>query len=133
MPPPKGSLGDASHILSGCCDWYCPVTSVVLLRPGGGFLSEVELNTVDAFQGREQDIVIFSSVRTSASGRIGFLSDARRLNVAMTRGKYGCYIVGRQKTLEKDTSWGGLLKRANRQRAVVRHIHTLSCITPMNS
>eukprot|EP01048_Picozoa_sp_COSAG05_P019474 COSAG05_NODE_3058_length_2374_cov_1.291868_3_plen_224_part_00 len=95
-------------------------------------LAEVELNTVDAFQGREQDIVIFSSVRTSHSGHIGFLSDARRLNVAMTRGKYGCYVVGRRQTLEQDSSWGGLLARAAQQGAIVRRrrrgLHSVPCV-----
>ena len=76
-----------------------------------GWSSEVDLNTVDAFQGQEQDVVILSTVRAGKGGRIGFLADARRLNVAMTRAKYGCYLVGRRRTLEKDPSWGALLRR----------------------
>jgi senataxin len=84
-----------------------------------GWSGEVELNTVDAFQGQEQDVVILSTVRAGAGGRIGFLSDARRLNVAMTRAKYGCYLVGRRRTLEKDPSWGALLRRAESVGAVV--------------
>jgi hypothetical protein len=51
----------------------------------------VEINTVDGFQGRESDVVIFSCVRTSSSG-VGFLSDERRLNVAITRAR-GCLVV----------------------------------------
>ena len=54
----------------------------------------VEIDTVDAFQGRETDIVIYSIVRSNQEGNIGFLSDARRLNVALSRAKELLIIVG---------------------------------------
>jgi len=55
--------------------------------------ARVEVGTVDAFQGQENDIIIFSCTR---SGRqVGFLSDTRRCNVALTRARLGLYIVGR--------------------------------------
>ena len=63
--------------------------------------------------------MILSTVRASGDGKIGFLSDARRLNVAMTRAKFGCYLVGRRRTLEHDPSWGALLRRADEVGAVV--------------
>lgn len=52
----------------------------------------LEVATVDSFQGREKEIVILSLVRSNEGGEIGFLSDARRLNVAITRAKR-CVIV----------------------------------------
>lgn len=54
----------------------------------------VECNTVDAFQGREADIAVYSITRSNKQGRVGFLRDAERLNVALSRGKVGLVIVG---------------------------------------
>lgn len=66
---------------------------------------KIEINTVDAFQGRETDIVFYSVVRSNDSGKIGFLSDSRRLNVAMSRAKDLLVIVGDHEsvTLENKT------------------------------
>lgn len=54
----------------------------------------IECNTVDAFQGREADIVIYSVTRSNKHGEIGFLRDEARLNVALSRGRVGLLIVG---------------------------------------
>ncbi|MEG4287407.1 AAA domain-containing protein [Microcoleus sp. C2C3] len=54
----------------------------------------VECNTVDAFQGRESDIAVYSVTRSNKEGKVGFLRDAERLNVALSRGKVGLVIVG---------------------------------------
>lgn len=55
---------------------------------------DVEVNTVDAYQGRDRDIIIYSVVRSNPEARIGFLKDERRLNVALSRARELLIIVG---------------------------------------
>ncbi len=59
----------------------------------------ISVNTVDGFQGQERDIILISLVRSNDSGQIGFLSDLRRMNVAMTRARMKLIIIGSHETL----------------------------------
>jgi ATP-dependent RNA/DNA helicase IGHMBP2 len=63
------------------------------------FKKQVSINTVDGFQGQEREIVYISLVRSNSKGEIGFLSDIRRMNVAMTRAKKKLVVVGESGTL----------------------------------
>ena len=60
---------------------------------------EVEVATVNTFQGREKDYIIYSCVRSNPSNMIGFLDNPRRLNVALTRARFGMFVVGNAKML----------------------------------
>lgn len=70
---------------------------------------EIEVASVDSFQGREKDFIILSCVRSNEQQGIGFLRDHRRLNVALTRAKYGIVIVGNPRILMKNALWNELL------------------------
>lgn len=59
-----------------------------------GTFDEIEISTVDGFQGREKEAIILSLVRSNDNREIGFLSEPRRLNVAMTRSKRQLCVVG---------------------------------------
>lgn len=69
----------------------------------------VEVASVDAFQGREKDYIILSCVRSNDNSSIGFVSDARRMNVALTRARYGLIILGNPKVLSKNHHWNNLV------------------------
>lgn len=60
---------------------------------------DVEIDTVDAFQGREKDAVLLSMVRSNAEQQVGFLEDLRRMNVAITRARRHLFVVGDSATL----------------------------------
>ncbi|MFZ1808834.1 MAG: AAA domain-containing protein [Cyclobacteriaceae bacterium] len=61
--------------------------------------SLISINTVDAFQGQERDVIAISLVRSNDKGEIGFLGDIRRTNVAITRARKKVIIIGDSSTL----------------------------------
>lgn len=69
----------------------------------------IEVASVDAFQGREKDFILVSCVRSSETQGIGFLSDPRRLNVALTRARLGIIFLGNPRVLSKNALWAALL------------------------
>ncbi|KAM0924315.1 hypothetical protein ACQ4PT_004948 [Festuca glaucescens] len=66
----------------------------------------VKVRSVDGFQGAEEDIIIFSTVRSNSAGKVGFLDNVNRTNVALTRAKHCLWIIGNATTLvSSKTVW----------------------------
>ena len=98
-------------------------------------INDIEINTIDSFQGQERDIIIFSTVRANLKDEInidnidlslsseksnknnnkygntgiGFLNDFRRMNVGLSRAKLGCFVVGNSETLNNNFYWKNLI------------------------
>ena len=70
---------------------------------------DIEVASVDSFQGREKDFIVLSCVRSNQHQGIGFLADPRRLNVALTRARYGVVVLGNPKVLSRHPLWNNLL------------------------
>ena len=75
------------------------------LRPLRGLITA---HTVDGFQGQERDVILISLVRANDEGRIGFLNDLRRMNVAITRARMKLIIVGDASTLTRHAFYKAL-------------------------
>lgn len=75
---------------------------------------KVTVSTIDGFQGRESDIVIFSCVRNTIAG-VGFMVDFRRLNVALTRAKFGLWILCSSKNSSINSTWEAMFKDVKRR------------------
>ncbi|PCI34071.1 MAG: hypothetical protein COB53_11995 [Elusimicrobia bacterium] len=78
-----------------------------LLRQTLGDEASIEVNTVDGFQGREKEVILFSAVRSNRNRDLGFLRELRRLNVAITRPRRLLVFVGDSRTLSRH----GIFKR----------------------
>ena len=60
----------------------------------------MEAANIDAFQGREHEVIVLSFARSNSDGRLGHVDDGRRLNVALTRAKRGLVVIGDKDTLK---------------------------------
>uniref|UniRef100_A0A0G4HZD1 DNA2/NAM7 helicase-like C-terminal domain-containing protein n=1 Tax=Chromera velia CCMP2878 TaxID=1169474 RepID=A0A0G4HZD1_9ALVE len=80
----------------------------------------IEVKTVDGYQGREKEIIVFSTVRANQSGSVGFLEDWRRMNVGITRARRAMIILGNGPTLSRDEDWGNLIEHLSQVGSVIK-------------
>lgn len=76
------------------------------------FTDTITVNTIDSFQGQEKDIVYISLTRSNADNKIGFLSEVRRMNVAMTRAKKKLVVMGDSATLSQYEFYADFIRYA---------------------
>ena len=84
-----------------------------LFSKNESLLRSIEINTIDSFQGREKDCILISLTRSNDSSEIGFLSDLKRMNVAMTRAKKELVIIGNSETLASNNFFSKLIEYIN--------------------
>lgn len=104
----KGRIG----IISPYKEQIRTLRDVFIKKYGSTILAEIDFNTVDGFQGQEKEIIIMSCVRASETGSVGFLSDVRRMNVALTRARTTLWILGNKSSLRRDKVWSRLISDA---------------------
>ena len=79
------------------------------------YRENINVNTIDSFQGQERDIVYISLTRSNDKGEIGFLSDIRRMNVAMTRARKKLVVIGDSATLGQHSFYADFIEYAEKK------------------
>lgn len=82
-----------------------------------GYNGKITVNTIDSFQGQERDIVYIGMTRSNSDNKIGFLSDTRRMNVAMTRARKKLVVIGDSATLSQLPFYADFISYAERNDA----------------
>lgn len=81
------------------------------------FMDRITINTIDSFQGQERDMILISMTRSNNDNRIGFLSEIRRMNVAMTRARKKLVVIGDSATLSLHDYYAGFISYAEQHGA----------------
>ncbi|RKP19775.1 hypothetical protein ROZALSC1DRAFT_13565 [Rozella allomycis CSF55] len=87
------------------------------------FLNNIDVNTVDGFQGQQRDIILLSLVRANKKGSLGFITDIKRVNVSLTRAKHSLWIFGNKDVVCINPTW----------KSVIDYIQSNGAVIPCNS
>jgi senataxin len=108
------------------------IRALFLAELGEELARRIDVNTIDGFQGREREVVLFSVVRSPKAGkadkktgivpppRIGFVADERRMNVGLTRARAALVVIGNAEALRGDVHWSSLVEEARSRGRIVK-------------
>lgn len=125
----RDNLGEAEHVARLASDLLnsgVSASEIAVISPYAAQVrllrqllpeSRLEIDTVDGFQGREKEAVLISLVRSNTNGELGFLTDTRRMNVALTRARRKLIVVGDSSTLANHEFYLRLLEFFEREDA----------------
>lgn len=108
------------------CIWKCLQNQ--LGSDNAAEIKRVRIETVDSFQGQEAELVVFSAVRASPEGGIGFLADTRRMNVALTRARCTLWVLGSASSLKQVEAWEQLFDDAAERGSLVSNASIETCL-----
>lgn len=85
-------------------------------------LAQIKVQTVDNYQGEENDIILLSIVRSNKSRKIGYLKIENRINVALSRARIGMFIFGNfdfiRQSCPENHLWHKVLNLAERKQVL---------------
>ena len=120
----EGEAGLAASLVRRILEGGTPLEEVAVISPYDAQVQRLrqlledlldgglEVDTVDGFQGREKDAVVVSLVRSNEAGEVGFLSDVRRMNVALTRARKKLVVIGDGATVCRHPFYEAFLRHA---------------------
>ena len=92
---------------------------------------QVNVSTVDSYQGRQMDIIILSCVRSNPAAKgVGFVDDMRRMNVSITRAKRALWVLGSAATLRHSPVWAALLQVSSSPNYLSSPLQYPDCLLP---
>ena len=110
--PTIGVISPYRYQVNVLRDLLLPHPSAAAGLPHHSAADSLTVNTIDSFQGQERDVIFISLTRSNADNRIGFLSEIRRMNVAMTRARKKLVVIGDSATLSQSPFYAGLIAHA---------------------
>lgn len=100
----RGNVSPKSFAIVSPYSKQCEKIRELITETNSNSYGNLEVATLDSFQGREHDVIIFSFTRSAFNKKVGFLDDARRLNVAFSRAKKKLILIGNSETLRNQRS-----------------------------